>query len=151
MPPSEAVTVNQPSTISRGDRAALEPNVPNTGNNNVQRSGPEPQNDLPKDTQTAAISSVVGSVTKTDDVSNSKNPATSAATGGATNDLRSANKSEVSIAEVDITGALIESRTVRTSTSEKMMEIVLKNGRVLRIGRDIDPEVLMRIISLLER
>jgi peptidoglycan/xylan/chitin deacetylase (PgdA/CDA1 family) len=151
VPPSEAVTVNQPSTISRGDRAALEPNVPNTGNNNVQRSGPEPQNDLPKDTQTAAISSVVGSVTKTDDVSNSKNPATSAATGGATNDLRSANKSEVSIAEVDITGALIESRNVRTSTSEKMMEIVLKNGRVLRIGRDIDPEVLMRIISLLER
>ncbi len=94
---------------------------------------------------------MVGSATEIDDGSNSKILATSAATGGTANDLWAANKSEVSIAEVDITGALIESRTFPTSTSEKMMEIVLKNGRALRIGRDIDPEVLMRIISLLER
>ena len=94
---------------------------------------------------------MVGGATKTDDVSDSKSPATSAATRGAANDMQVANKFEVTVAESDITGALIESRTVRTSTSEKMMEIVFKNGRVLRIGRDIDPEVLLRIISLLAR
>jgi peptidoglycan/xylan/chitin deacetylase (PgdA/CDA1 family) len=151
MAPSEAVKDDQPSTISRGDSAARESIVSNTENNDVQRSEPATQNKLPKDTQTAALPGAVGSATKTNDVSNSRNPATSAATGGAANNLPAANKSEVSIAEADITGALIESRTVPMNTKEKMMEIVLKNGRVLRIGRDIDPDVLMRIISLLER
>ena len=31
------------------------------------------------------------------------------------------------------------------------MEIVLKNGRILRIGRDVELEALARIIAQLER
>ena len=34
---------------------------------------------------------------------------------------------------------------------EKMMEIVLKNGRILRVGRDMDIEALARLIAMLER
>jgi len=96
----------------------------------------------------AAIPTAISSAAKTDDPSKTKN---SAATGGAANDLRATIKSEVSIAHVDKTGTLIENKIVPTNPPEKMMEIVLKNGRVLRIGRDIDIEALLRIISSLER
>jgi len=34
---------------------------------------------------------------------------------------------------------------------EKMMEIVLKNGRILRVGRDMDIDALARLIAMLER
>ncbi len=34
---------------------------------------------------------------------------------------------------------------------EKMMEIVLRNGRILRVGRDMDIEALSRLIAMLER
>ena len=34
---------------------------------------------------------------------------------------------------------------------EKMMEIVLKNGRILRVGRDMDLDALSRLIAMLEK
>jgi hypothetical protein len=141
----------EPSTIPVGNNAVLESNGSNRGTNRAQRIRPAQQSKLPKDSQTAAIPEAGSSAANTDDASNSKNSAASAVTGGAANDLRVANKSEVSIGNADITGTLIENRTASTNATEKMMEIVLKNGRVLRTGRDIDPETLLRTILVLER
>jgi hypothetical protein len=61
-------------------------------------------------------------------------------------------KTETPKTESSRTGILIESRPAPvTGPPEKMMEIVLKNGRILRIGRDVELEALSRIIAQLER
>ncbi|HWP27069.1 MAG TPA: hypothetical protein VNL39_12055 [Xanthobacteraceae bacterium] len=77
--------------------------------------------------------------------------------------LQSALKPSPSNADGDRTGALgenenksksagsSESKAAAPVAAEKMMEIVLKNGRILRIGRDVDLEVLARIVTMLER
>jgi len=147
-PSSEPVKDKQPSTIAGTESAPPKSDVSNTGNIPAHQNVAAPQSEPTKDTQVAAIPTAISSAAKTDDPSKTKN---SAATGGAANDLRATIKSEVSIAHVDKTGTLIENKIVPTNPPEKMMEIVLKNGRVLRIGRDIDIEALLRIISSLER
>lgn len=62
-----------------------------------------------------------------------------------------APKTEVAKIETGKTPVLVESRPAQTGPPEKMMEIVLKNGRTLRIGRDVELETLARIIAQLER
>ena len=44
-----------------------------------------------------------------------------------------------------------ERKPASPAEPEKMMEIVLRNGRILRIGRDVDLEILARIVTILDR
>ncbi len=152
-PPVEPVKDKQTNASASTDGAPPKSEAPTTANIQAQQNATTPPNEPPKDTKVAAIPGAVSSaaktdIAKTDDASKSKN---SAATGEVPNDLRATIKSDVSVAETDKTGTVIENKIATTNPPERMMEIVLKNGRVLRIGRDMDPEALLRIISLLER
>jgi hypothetical protein len=147
VPSGEPAKDNQPSASPAADNATPKSDVSTTANE--QQGGAAPPSEPPKDAQVAALPGAVNGAAKTDDaskadVNKSKN---STATGGVTapRNSRTARRSEASGADADKTGAL------PANASEKMMEIVLKNGRVLRIGRDIDPEALLRLIALLER
>jgi peptidoglycan/xylan/chitin deacetylase (PgdA/CDA1 family) len=152
-PPVEPVKDKQMNAPASTDGAPPKSEALTTANIQAQQNATTPPNEPPKDTKVAAIPGAVSSAAKTDnaktdDASKSKN---SAATGDVPNDLRSTIKPEVSVAETDKTGTVIEHNIATTNSPEKMMEIVLKNGRVLRIGTDIDPEALSQIISILER
>ena len=129
-----------------------------TAKSSAAGSGAAPPSEPPKDTQVAAIPGAANNAAKTtekttektDDPSKSKNAATAAVVSAPSN-LPSKSKSDDSKADGNKTPVVIENRAVPTSAPEKMMEIVLKNGRILRIGRDIEPEALARIILQLER
>ena len=109
-----------------------------------------PPGEAPKSTQIATIPEATGSTAKTDEASKSKN-ATIAAVVVPPNIPADTSKPDASKSDSAKTPVLTENKARLTSAPEKMMEIVLKNGRILRIGRDIEPEILSRIILQLER
>jgi hypothetical protein len=119
-----------------------------------EQGGAEPPQAESRRAKVAAASPAVAASTNGDDASKAK-----AADGKAAGSLQTALKPPPSNAEGDRTGALGENRSAGLSESraaapaaaEKMMEIVLRNGRILRIGRDVDLEVLARIVTMLER
>lgn len=122
--------------------------------NRVERGNPPPPSEPAKNTQTAAIPEATGSTAKTDaktdDASKTKNT-TAAAVVSAPANLPDKSKSDASKADANKAPAATENRAAAVGGPEKMMEIVLKNGRILRIGRDIEPEALAKIIAQLER
>src|SRR5262249_6983429 len=97
-----------------------------------------------KDIKTAAIPPSTPAVeTKSDDSGKSKNPSADKTPAAPTNAPPAPAKS---------TSASSDAKTSPLITGqEKMMEIVLKNGRILRVGRDMDLEALSRLIAMLER
>ena len=146
-PSSEPAKDKNPSTAPGAESKPAKTDASDAVNTPAQRAAAAPPSEPPKEAQVVAITGESGtSSAKIDDASKQKG---SAATGGAANELRAVTKLEAS--DADKTRTLIENKTGAAGSSEKMMEIVLKNGRVLRIGRDIEPDALMRIISLLER
>ena len=108
----------------------------NSSNSSSAGSGAAPPSEPAKADQSAT-----GASAKTE----------TAAVVSAPNGLPDKSKPEVSKADGNKVPALVENRAVPIGPPEKMMEIVLKNGRILRIGRDIELEALSRIISQLER
>ncbi len=149
-PPSEPAKDNQSVAVPGANAGTLKSDGPHPPNNQAERGAAPSPSETPKSTQVAAIPEATGSTAKTDDASKSKNAAT-AAIVSAPNNLPDKSKSDVSKTDSNKTPALAENRAVPTGPPEKMMEIVLKNGRILRIGRDIELEALSRIISQLER
>jgi hypothetical protein len=164
IPPNAANAANTPAAASAAalpsEPAKDKPPVAATGANGgpsksddsktasipATQSVAAPKAEPPKEAQLASLPGAANSAAK-DDPGKSKN---AAAAGGA---AAPNNKPDTSKAAADgnKTPVLVENRTASAGSSEKMMEIVLKNGRTLRIGRDIEPEALLKIISLLER
>ena len=136
------ITAAPPSEPAKDNQSAAAP-VVNAG-------AVPPSSETPKSTQVAAIPEATGSTAKTDDAGKSKNAAT-AAVVVPPNIPANTSKSDAAKSDSAKTPVLVENKAVPTGAPEKMMEIVLKNGRILRIGRDIEPEALTRIISHLER
>jgi hypothetical protein len=118
--------------------------------NQAERVNAPPPSETPKSTHVAVIPEATGSTAKTDDASKSKNAAT-AAIVVPPNIPADTSKPDASKSDSAKTPVLVESKAAPASTPEKMMEIVLKNGRILRIGRDVELEALARIITQLER
>ncbi|HWP24807.1 MAG TPA: GH25 family lysozyme [Xanthobacteraceae bacterium] len=93
----------------------------------------EPKEEPSKETQLAGI------------------PTTGAGRGGAgaaAANVQNANSAPSSVPTTDAATALPRSGG---SLSPSIIEIVLPNGRVLRVHAEIDPQVLMRFIALLEK
>ena len=164
--PSEPAKEEKVATVPAAEKAppsappedakqpAATPTASITAKSSATGSGAAPPSEPPKDTQVAAIPGAASSAAKTndktDDTSKSKNAAT-AAVVSAPGNLPNKSKSDDSKTDGNKTPVVIENRAVPMGPPEKMMEIVLKNGRILRIGRDIELETLSRIISQLER
>jgi hypothetical protein len=159
--PKEPAKDHQPAKAPGENVGATKPDPSAPAGTQAAAPPSEPQ----KATQVAAIPGAGGSVAKADDASKSKVPAIPEAVGSVAK-ADDAGKSKTATAAVVVTtphnlpeksnfevsgGTAAQNKTAPAQPAEKMMEIVLKNGRVLRIGRDIDPDALMRIIALLER
>lgn len=137
---AKAENANTPPSEPAKD-AASKPNAGDEKTTGAVKATPAPQvsatlppSESPKEIQTAAIP-LPNAAAKSDEAGK----------------LTSAKVAVSNGAEGDKSAALSDSKIPKTAESEKMMEIVLKNGRILRIGRDIEIEALSRIITLLER
>ena len=136
--------------------------VSTTASTPAERSNTAPPSEFAKAPQVAAIPAATNNAAKTndkpadkpidkaDDTSKSKTAVTAAVVSAPVN-LPDKGKPDVSKTDSSKTPVLVENRAVPIGAPEKMMEIVLKNGRILRIGRDIEPDALARIILQLER
>ena len=157
-PPAEPVKANQSAAVPGANTGAPKSEVPTPANNTAT-----PKVEPPKDTQVAAIPDAAKTAAKTaakaDDTGVSKNAATAAVVPPPINlpaktesskteapkteaPKIEAPKTAASKTESSKTPVLVENKATPTSPPEKMMEIVLKNGRILRIGRDVELETL---------
>ena len=144
-PQKDPVKDTQVSETPAADSNANKPDE-TTGSNvaaNPQMNGgtaipAEPQKEPPKETQVASLPEA-------------DKPVASNSGTGAPNDVRVPNNPPAS--DGADSGNVEGSKPPPTGelSAKPTIEIVLKNGRVLRVEEDIDPAVLSRLIALIEK